>query len=76
MKRTKLEYNKPIYLGMCLLDLRKTLMYEFHYNYIKSKYSDRAKQLFTDTGSLACEIKTEGFNADIANDIETKFDYK
>ncbi|XP_065639485.1 uncharacterized protein LOC136072256 [Hydra vulgaris] len=74
MKRTKLVYNKPIYLGMCILDLSKTLMYKFHYDYIKNKYGDRAKLLFTDTDSLAYEIKTEDFYADIANDLESKFD--
>ena len=49
-------------------------MYECHYDYIRNKYSDRAKLLFTDTDSLAYEIKTEDFYADIANDIESKFD--
>ena len=49
-------------------------MYEFHYDYTKNKYSDRAKLLFTDTDSLAYEIKTEDFYADIANDVESKFD--
>ncbi|XP_065662831.1 uncharacterized protein LOC136085451 [Hydra vulgaris] len=72
MKRTKLMYNKPIYLGMCILDLSKTLMYEFHYDYIEKKYSDRAKLLFTDTDSLAYEIKTEDFYDDIKNDIENE----
>ncbi|XP_065675836.1 uncharacterized protein LOC136092044 [Hydra vulgaris] len=74
MKRTKLMYNKPIYLGMCILELSKTLMYEFHYDYIKNKYADRAKLLFTDTDSLAYEIKTEDFYADISKDVESKFD--
>src|SRR6218665_1921029 len=74
MKRTKLLYNKPIYLGMCILDLSKTLMYDFHYNFIKHKYGDKAKLLFTDTDSLAYEIETEDFYADIANDISDRFD--
>jgi hypothetical protein len=49
-------------------------MYDFHYNYIKNKYADRARLLFTDTDSLAYEIKTEDFYADIASDIESRFD--
>jgi hypothetical protein len=74
MKRTKLFYNKPIYLGMSILDCSKTVMYDFHYNYIKNKYDDRAKLLFTDTDSLAYEIKTEDFYADIADDVKSRFD--
>ena len=49
-------------------------MYECHYDYIRKKYGDRAKLLFTDTDSLAYEIKTVDFYANIANDIESKFD--
>jgi hypothetical protein len=74
MKRTKLVYNKPIYLGMCILDLSKTLMYDFNYNYIKKKYGKKAKLLFTDTDSLAYEIQTKDFYKDIANDIQARFD--
>ena len=70
MNRTKLFYNKPIYLGMCILDLSKTLMYDFHYNYIKNKYDEsEAKFLFTDTDSLTYEIQTDDFYADIERDI-------
>src|SRR5215469_18581765 len=57
MEKTKLFYNKPVYLGMCILDLSKTLMYEFHYNYLKKKYGNRAKLLFTDTDSLLWHMK-------------------
>ena len=74
MKRTELTYNKPVYLGMCILDLSKTLMYEFHYNYIKQKYGDKAKLLFTDTDSLMYEIKTEDFYKDISKDVKDRFD--
>src|SRR6218665_1784194 len=75
VKRTKLFYNKPIYLGMCILDLSKTLMYDFHYNFIKNKYDEsEAKLLFTDTDSLAYEIQTDDFYADIAHDIQERFD--
>ena len=74
MKKTKVYYNKPIYLGMCILDLSKTLMYDFHYNYIKKKYGEGANLLFTDTDSLAYEIDTEDFYKDINPDVERLFD--
>ena len=74
MRKTSLTMNKPIYLGMCILDLSKTIMYDFHYNYIKSKYADKAKLLFTDTDSLMYEIETEDFYKDIAGDVKNKFD--
>ena len=74
MKKTILTFDKPVYLGMCILDLIKTLMYDFHYNYIKKKYGDKAKLLFTDTDSLMYEIKTEDFYKDISEDVKDKFD--
>ena len=49
-------------------------MYDFHYNYIKQKYGDKAKLLFTDTDSLMYEIQTEDFYEDIREDVEDKFD--
>ena len=74
MKKTKLVFNKPVYLRMCILDLSKTLMYDFHYNYIKTKYRPKAKLLFTDTDSLAYEIETEDFYKDISGDVRTNFE--
>ena len=74
MKKTKLYFNKPVYLGMIILDLSKSLMYAFHYNYIKTKYGDNAKLLFIDTDSLSYEIKTKDFYKDFNLDIEKRFD--
>ena len=68
-----LTLNRPAYVGMCILDLSKTLMYDFHYNYIKSKYGDKAKLLFTDTDSLTYEIETKDVYQDFWNDKD-RFD--
>ena len=65
MTKTKLYFDKPVNLGISILDLSKSLMYDFHYTYIKTKYGDKAKLLFTDTDSLAYEIKTKDFYKDI-----------
>ena len=72
-----LTLNRPAYVGMCILDLSKTLMYDFHYNYIKKKYNDRAKLLFTDTGSLTYEIETVDAYKDFwtAKDMFDNSDY-
>ena len=60
-----LKLNRPVYVGMCILDLSKTLMYYFHYNYIKKEYESRAKLLFTDTDSLTHEIEMEDVYKDL-----------
>ena len=70
----RLVFNKPVYLGMCILDLSKTLMYDFHYNDIKQKYGDKAKLLDTDTDSLKYKIETEDFYKDISADVKYRFD--
>ena len=68
-----LTLNRPAYIGMCILDLSKTPMYDFHYNYIKQKYGNKAKLLFTDKDSLTHEIEAEDVYADFWRDKD-KFD--
>ena len=71
MKKTRVKMNKPIYLGMSILDISKTRMYEFWYDYIKPKYQDKAN---TDTDNFIIHIQTKDFYKDFANDIEKWFD--
>ena len=66
--------NKPVYLGLSTLEISKTLMYEFWYDYIKPKYQDNAKLCYIDTDSFIINIKTEDFYEDIADDVEKRFD--
>ena len=65
-----LTLNRPAYVGMCIVDLSKTLMYDFHYNYMKKKYGNRARLLFTDMDSLTYEIEAEDVYKDFWNDKE------
>ena len=74
MKKTEVYFNKPIYVGQAILDPSKTLMFDFHYDYIREKYNDAAELLFTDTDSLLYLIHTDDFYKDISRDIKTKFD--
>ena len=74
MKKTKVKMNKPIYLGMSILGISKTVMCEFWYDYIKAKYGERAKLCYTDTDSFVIHIITEDFYKDIANDVDRWFD--
>ena len=63
-----LTLNRLAYVGMCILDLSKMLMYNFHYNYIKKKYNNRARLLFTDTDSLTNKIEAKDVYKDFWND--------
>ena len=74
MGEIKVVMNKPVYLGQAILDLSKIVMYEFHYDYMIPKYGDRLKLCYMDTDSLVYHIKTEDFYADIADDVQTRFD--
>ena len=68
--KVALKLNKPAYIGMCIIELSKVLMYEFHYDYIKNKCDNKSKLLFTDNDILMYEIKTEDVYDDFSSDKE------
>ena len=74
MKKIKVKMNKPIYLGLSILEISKTLMYEFWYEYMKPEYADDVKLCYMDTDSFIMHIKTKDFHKDIANDVGKRFD--
>ena len=65
-----LKLNKPAKIGMYILELKEVLMYKFHYDYIKSKYDNKSKLLFTGSDNLMNEIKTEDVYEDFSRDKE------
>ena len=66
--------NKPIYLGLSILEISKTLMYEFWYDYMNPKYNDNVKLCYMDRDSFIMNIKTNDFCEGIASDVENRFD--
>ena len=74
MRKIKVNMNKPVYVGLSILEISKTLMYEFWYDYIKPKYTDNVKLCYVDTDSFIMHIKTEDFYKDIDEDVEKRFD--
>ena len=74
MNKAKVKVNKPIYLGLSMLEISKLLIYEFWYGYMKPKYGNNVKLCYMDTDSFIMNIKTEYFYKDIANDVEERFD--
>ena len=74
MRKTQILKNKPVYLGLSILDLSKAIMYEFLYDCVKPKYCENAKFCYMDTVSFIAHIKTDSFYKDIAEGVETRFD--
>ena len=74
MKKTTVKMNKPIYLGLSILEISKTLMFEFWYDYMKPKYNNDVKLYYMDTDSFIMNIKTNDFYENIASNVENRFD--
>ena len=74
MKKKKVKMNKPVYLGLSILEISKTLMSEFWYDYIKSKYQNDVKLCYMDTDSFIVYIKAHHFYEDITDGVEKRFD--
>ena len=74
MKKIIVKLNNPVYLGLSILEISKTLMEKFWYNYIKTKYQDNAKLCYMDKDSFIIHIKTEDFYKDTPSDVEKRFD--
>ena len=74
MKRTHIPMNKPVYLGLSILEISKIVKYDFWYDYVKPKYAEKAKLCYTNTDSFIVYIKTEDVHTNIAKDVERRFD--
>ena len=74
MKKSKVKMNKPIYLGLSILEISKILIYEFWYDYMKPKYGNDVKLCYIYTDSFVMNIKTNDFYKDISSDVDNKFD--
>ena len=74
MRKVKVKMNKPIYLGLSILDISKTTMYEFWYDYVKIIYQDKARLCYMNTDSFVVNIKTKDFYKDISQDFNKRFD--
>ena len=74
LKKKKVRMDTPVYLELSILEISKTLMYEYCHDYIKPKYQNNAKLSYMDTGSFIINIKTGDVYKDVANDVEKRFD--
>ena len=74
MRKTEVLMNKPTAVGQAILDISKTLMYEFYYDYLKSLYQDRVELSYMDTDSFMLQIQTKDLFEDITSDVDRWFD--
>ena len=75
MRKTQILRNKPVYLGISILVLSKTVMYDFWCDFVKPKYDEKAKICYMDTDSFIVHMKTDNIYKDIAEDVKTRFEF-
>ena len=73
-EKTQISMNKPVYLGLSILDLSKTVMYELWYDYLKQKYDGNVKLCYMDIDSFIVHVKIDDIYKDNAEDVEKRFD--
>ncbi|XP_011698920.1 PREDICTED: uncharacterized protein LOC105456518, partial [Wasmannia auropunctata] len=73
MRKLEVKFNKPIYVGMCILDISKTCLYEFHHEYMLPSFQEKCKVMYTDTDSLIYHIECDDVYEIMKRDIR-KFD--
>ena len=71
MKRTLM--NKPVYLGLLILYISKTVMYEFSYDYVKPKYREKPKLCYVGTNNFIVYVKTKDIYVDISKGVKATF---
>ena len=74
MRKTQIIMNRHVYLGLSILELSKSVMYELQYDYVKPKYGENEKLCYIDKDSFIVHVKTDAVYKDIAEDVETRFD--
>ena len=74
MSKTQIFMNRPVYLGLSILELRQTVMYEIWYDFIKPKYKEKSKVCYMDTDSFIVYMKLDDIYKNIAEDVETRLD--
>ena len=73
MRKTQILMNRPVYLGLSIIDMCKTVMYEFWHDYVKPKYGEKVNLCYMDKDSFIVQIRTNNVYKDIAEDVETRF---
>ena len=74
MRKIQILMNKPVYLGLSILDLSKTVIYELWYDYVKLKYGENVKLYYMDIDSFIIHVKTDDIYKNIIEVVKTRFD--